>query len=413
MEKARLWTAGFVLDTLINLGIYIIYYMLMVVIAVEAMRMGASVAEAGLATGIYIIGVLLARLLAGRYIELVGRKSMLYKGIGFYLLTTLLYFSFDSMTNLYLVRLLNGIGYGVAATATGTIIAGVIPKERRGEGVNYFALSLSLAAGVGPLLGMLLQEYFSFVYIVDFCVLILLACLLAAVFLDVEEIKLTEEKLAELKKFRVDNFVEPRVFAISLVAFFMGICYSGVLSFLGAYTAELGLTETGPLFFVVYAIVITVIRPFAGVMFDRKGEDFVMYPCYVALCIGLLLLSMAMGSVLMILASIFIGLGYGTFMSNGQAICVKLTPPYRSGIAVSTYFIMLDVGLGFGPYFLGEFKEAVGFSGIYAATAAAALACAGVYYWAYARRRDKRAENLAAEEAGMADMEKAVELEEA
>ena len=401
------------LDTLINLGIYIIYYMLMVVIAVEAMRMGASVAEAGLATGIYIIGVLLARLLAGRYIELVGRKSMLYKGIGFYLLTTVLYFSFDSMTNLYIVRLLNGIGYGVAATATGTIIAGVIPKERRGEGVNYFALSLSLAAGVGPLLGMLLQEYFSFAYIVDFCVLILLACLLAAVFLDVEEIKLTEEKLAELKKFRVDNFVEPRVFAISLVAFFMGICYSGVLSFLGAYTAELGLTETGPLFFVVYAIVITVIRPFAGVMFDRKGEDFVMYPCYVALCIGLLLLSMATGSVLMILASIFIGLGYGTFMSNGQAICVKLTPPYRSGIAVSTYFIMLDVGLGFGPYFLGEFKEAVGFSGIYAATAAAALACAGVYYWAYARRRDKRAENLAAEDAGMADMEKAVELEEA
>ena len=401
------------LDTLINLGIYIIYYMLMVVIAVEAMRMGASVAEAGLATGIYIIGVLLARLLAGRYIELVGRKSMLYKGIGFYLLTTVLYFSFDSMTNLYIVRLLNGIGYGVAATATGTIIAGVIPKERRGEGVNYFALSLSLAAGVGPLLGMLLQEYFSFAYIVDFCVLILLACLLASVFLDVEEIKLTEEKLAELKKFRVDNFVEPRVFAISLVAFFMGICYSGVLSFLGAYTAELGLTETGPLFFVVYAIVITVIRPFAGVMFDRKGEDFVMYPCYVALCIGLLLLSMATGSVLMILASIFIGLGYGTFMSNGQAICVKLTPPYRSGIAVSTYFIMLDVGLGFGPYFLGEFKEAVGFSGIYAATAAAALACAAVYYWAYARRRDKRAENLAAEDAGMADMEKAVELEEA
>lgn len=409
MEKARLWTAGFVLDTLINLGIYIIYYMLMVVIAVEALNMGASVAEAGLATGIYIVGVLLARLLAGRYIELVGRKSMLYKGIGFYLLTTVLYFSFDSMTNLYIVRLLNGIGYGVAATATGTIIAGVIPKERRGEGVNYFALSLSLAAGVGPLLGMLLQEHFSFVTIVDLCVVILLACLLATVFLDVEEVELSEEKLAELKEFRLDNFVEPRVFAISLVAFFMGICYSGVLSFLGAYTAELNLAGAGPIFFVVYAIVITIIRPFAGVMFDRKGEDFVMYPCYVALFIGLMLLSMATGNVLMILASIFIGLGYGTFMSNGQAICVKLTPAYRSGIAVSTYFIMLDVGLGFGPYFLGEFKEVIGFSGIYAVTAIAALACAGVYYFAYARRRDKQKEN---EADNITDIE-AIELEEA
>ena len=397
------------MDTLINLGIYIIYSMLMVVIAVEALNMGASVAEAGLATGIYIVGVLLARLLAGRYIELVGRKSMLYKGIGFYLLTTVLYFSFDSMMNLYIVRLLNGIGYGVAATATGTIIAGVIPKERRGEGVNYFALSLSLAAGVGPLLGMLLQEHFSFVAIVDLCVVILMACLLATVFLDVEEVELSKEKLAELKEFRLDNFVEPRVFAISLVAFFMGICYSGVLSFLGAYTAELNLAGAGPIFFVVYAIVITIIRPFAGVMFDRKGEDFVMYPCYAALFIGLMLLSMATSNVLMILASIFIGLGYGTFMSNGQAICVKLTPAYRSGIAVSTYFIMLDVGLGFGPYFLGEFKEAIGFSGIYAVTAVAALACAGIYYFAYAKRRGKQKENEADD---ITDIE-VVELEEA
>ena len=189
----------------------------------------------------------------------------------------------------------------------------------------------------------------------------------------------------------------------------MGICYSGVLSFLGAYTAELNLAGAGPIFFVGYAIVITIIRPFAGVMFDRKGEDFVMYPCYVALFIGLMLLSMATGNVLMILASIFIGLGYGTFMSNGQAICVKLTPAYRSGIAVSTYFIMLDVGLGFGPYFLGEFKEAIGFSGIYAVTAIAALACAGVYYFAYARRRDKQKEN---EADNITDIE-AIELEEA
>ncbi len=390
MKKEPLWTRGFVLDTLINLGIYIIYYMLMVVIAVEALQMGATVAEAGLASGIYIIGVLLARLVGGRYIELTGRKKMLYGGVIFYLLTTLMYFSFDSMTGLYIVRLLNGMGYGIAATATGTIIAGVIPQSRRGEGINYFALSLSLAAGLGPLLGMLLQEHLSFVYIVDFCIAILAVCLLATFFLKVDEIQLSPEKLAELKTFRVDNFIEPRVLSISIVAFFMGICYSGVLSFLGAYTKELGLSGTGPIFFVVYAIVITLIRPFAGIMFDRKGEDFVMYPCYIALFIGLMMLGMSQDSILLIGSSVFIGLGYGTFMSNGQAICVKLTPAYRSGIAVSTYFILLDVGLGFGPYFLGAFKDSAGFSGIYEATAIGALLCGAIYYLAYARVRDKQ-----------------------
>ena len=396
MEKEPLWTRGFVLDTFINLGIYIIYYMLMVVIAVEALHMGATVAEAGLATGIYIIGVLLARLIGGRYIELMGRKKMLYAGVIFYLLTTVLYFAFNSMTTLYGVRLLNGI------------IAGVIPQSRRGEGINYFALSLSLAAGVGPLLGMLLQDYFSFAHIVNFCIAILGACLLATFFLPVEEIELSPEKLAELKSLRLDNFIEPRVLAISTVAFFMGICYSGVLSFLGAYTKELGLDGAGPVFFVVYAIVITVIRPFAGVMFDRKGEDFVMYPCYLALFIGLMLLGQAQGMVLMIASSIFIGLGYGTFMSNGQAICVKLTPAYRSGIAVSTYFIMLDVGLGFGPYFLGAFKEIIGFNGIYEATAVGSLACAAIYYLAYARKRDRNSQDELAEDDSM---EQTLEME--
>lgn len=49
-NDSRLWTKDFVLDTLINFGIYIIYYMLMVIIALEALRMGASTAEAGLAS---------------------------------------------------------------------------------------------------------------------------------------------------------------------------------------------------------------------------------------------------------------------------------------------------------------------------------------------------------------------------
>ena len=34
--KPRLWTRGFILDTLVNFLIYIIYYMLVVIIASEA-----------------------------------------------------------------------------------------------------------------------------------------------------------------------------------------------------------------------------------------------------------------------------------------------------------------------------------------------------------------------------------------
>ena len=59
----------------------------------------------------------------------------------------------------------------------------------------------------------------------------------------------------------------------------------------------------------------------------------------------------------------FVGLGYGTFMSNGQAVTVKIVPVHRIGVATSTYFIALDMGLGFGPLiFLGAVKEVVGYT---------------------------------------------------
>jgi len=388
MSTERLWTKDFLLDTIINFFIYLIYYLLMVIIAVEAKNsLHASLSEAGLASGIFIIGTLLARLFAGRSIETYGRKRMLYIGIIFYLVTTVCYFSMSSLGILYLVRFLNGIGYGIASTATSTIISSIIPAARRGEGINYYGLSTSLAAAIGPFFGMLLQTYFDFTYIVEFCLVLLIVCFGACLCLKVPEIELTEEEKENLKHFRLDNFFERRVYPIALVGLIMGFCYSSVLSFLAAYAQEANLMLAGTFFFVVYALVITITRPSTGVLFDRKGENFVMYPSFVFLAIGLLLISLSHQSWLLLLSGVFVGLGYGTFMSNGQAVCVKLSPSYRMGVATSTYFIALDLGLGIGPYLLGYMRPSIGFSGIYITTSVLALLCVGLYYLVYGRYR--------------------------
>ncbi|WP_298461488.1 MFS transporter [uncultured Mitsuokella sp.] len=409
-EKSRLWTKGFILDTLVNFLIYIIYYMLMVIIASEAIHsLNATMSEAGLASGIFILGTLLARLFAGRSVELYGRKKMLYAGILFYLATTFMYFAIHSLPMLFLVRCLNGIGYGIASTATSTIVSTMIPAARRGEGINYYALSMSLAAAIGPFIGMLMQQIFPFEDIIYFCIGMIVVCLGAVAVMHVDEMELTEEHRAELKEIHIANFLEPKVTAISIVAFCVAVCYSSVLSFLASYAAELQLMAAGTLFFVVYALAITIARPIAGVMFDRKGEDFVMYPTYACLAIGLLLLSITTQSWMMLLAGVFVGLGYGTFMSNGQAICVKLVKEVRIGVAVSTYFIALDLGLGVGPYMLGAFKESLGFQGIYFFVGIAAIGCAALYYVLYARRRN--AGHLVAADAEEAAVEEVEEEE--
>ena len=48
---------------------------------------------------------------------------------------------------------------GVTSTAAAAVAALVLPLSRKGEGIGYFALSTNLAMVVGPLVGLLLMQY--------------------------------------------------------------------------------------------------------------------------------------------------------------------------------------------------------------------------------------------------------------
>ncbi|WP_196592988.1 MFS transporter [Pectinatus sottacetonis] len=387
MKKNSLCNKDFILDTGINFVVYLIYYLLMVIIAVVAKQeLKASLSEAGLASGIFILGTLLARLQLGKEIELYGRKKTLYFGVVFYLLTTLMYFYIPNLGIMYLIRFLNGMAYGVISTATNTIIASCIPIERRGEGINYYGLSTSLAAAIGPFLGMLLMLVANFHIIIITCVALILLCVFGCLMLTVKEIELTDAEIKNMKAFTFENYVEPRVLVISVIGLLMGFAYSSVLSFLAAYTREINLVDAGTFFFVVYAVVITVTRPLTGILFDRKGENSVLYPCYLCLALGLFMLSVTHTSVILLLSGVFVGLGYGTFMSNGQAVCIKLTPPHRVSVALSTYFVALDLGIGVGPYILGTMRTFLTFQSLYLVASAIALVCFIIYYLFYGRK---------------------------
>ena len=286
-KKETLWTVPFVLDTVINLLVFLIYYLLMVIIAVVAKdELHASASEAGLAVGIYIIGTVVARIFAGRFVGTLGCRRVLYGGLFIYLISTILYFYIPNLLVLDTIRFVNGFAYGVTSTATSTIVATVIPKTRRGEGINYYGLSLSLAAAIGPFLGILMLSITNFTFIVAFCVALVILCIIGAFLLKFEEPTFSAEVVEEEKGTRISDFLEPRVNSISLVSILVGLSYSGILGFMASYTREVNLVEAGTLFFVVYAIVITLTRPVLGIIFDRHGENCVMYPSYVCLAIG-------------------------------------------------------------------------------------------------------------------------------
>ncbi|WNN67346.1 MFS transporter [Lactococcus lactis] len=90
--ELKLFNKHFIGITLINFVVYFIYYLLMVIIAfVSQKSLHSTVSQAGFATGIYVIGTLLARLIMGKQIELIGRRRVLRYSSIFFVITNVSY----------------------------------------------------------------------------------------------------------------------------------------------------------------------------------------------------------------------------------------------------------------------------------------------------------------------------------
>ncbi|WP_314022564.1 MFS transporter [Gemella sanguinis] len=393
IQKEKLFNTGFITITTINFIVFLIYYCFVVITAKFATsELGANPAQAGFAAGIYIIGTLIARLYIGKKLELIGRKQMLRFGAIIYLITTIAYLISTNIIILDTVRFLNGFAYGTISTAANAIVTAYIPKSRNGEGINYYGLSTSLAAAIGPFIGILLLPIVGFKSVIILAIVLSVLVTVACYLFPVQNIELTDDHKKLLNSWSLNTFIEYKVLFISIVAFLIGLSYSSVLGFLSIYADNLGLSTAGAFFFVVYALIITLTRPFAGQIFDAKGENAVMYPSFIFLAIGLLTLSYTTTSFMLLLSGALIGLGYGTFMSNGQAVCLKLVESSKVSIALSTYFIGLDLGLGFGPYALGTVHSFLSYSGIYVLCAVLTVAVA-ILYAIFYKGKDAKALN--------------------
>lgn len=384
--KIKLWTKDFTLVSIINFFVMLVFYLLIVIISAYSVdELHASTSQSGLATGIFIIGALIGRILTGSIIDSFGRRKVLFLGLALFILTSLLYYVNAGIAFLLLTRLLHGIALGMASTATGTVIAAIIPAARKGEGIGYYSMSTTLATAIGPFLGLYLTRIASYTTIFSFCLALGVISFAGAFFVRVTESN-TGGTTTEPRGFRLSSLIEPKALPIAIVVLMIGFGYSSVLSYINFFAKENNLVSAASFFFIVYAVSILVSRPFTGRLMDTKGENYIMYPAFVIYGAGMLLLSSAHIGVVLLLAGVLIGLGFGNMQSTTQAIAVKSTSPNRMGLATSTFFIFLDAGLGFGPYVLGMIIPLTGYRTLYAAMGVLMLAMVVAYYFLHGKK---------------------------
>ena len=374
-----LWTAEFLGMSLSNFLIYITQYAMIAALPIVIMtEYGGGDVEAGLAMTFFQIGTVVARPCAGILIDAVNKRRLMIAILtGFFLLMCSFAFA-ATLSALYGLRLVHGVVFAVATTTAAALAALILPPARKGEGIGYFALSTNLAMVAGPMIGLLILEYFS--PTVLFAALSVLAAISIAAG---GAHRLPDEIILPAKTQRtlsVSTFIERRALAPALIAGILFFAYGSVLTFIPLYTRSLGLSAETSLFYACYAGAILVTRPFVGRIFDRKGSDYTVYPGLVLFAAGMFLLGNIEGLSGLIAAALLLGAGFGAVTPALQTLAVRSAPPARAGVATATYFWSLDISVGLAAAGLGVVAVTYGYAFTYSIVDVAVIAVGALCY---------------------------------
>jgi predicted MFS family arabinose efflux permease len=387
----RLWGRDFILASLTNLFLAMVFYLLVTALALYTVeRFQASDAMSGLAVGAYVLGAVVSRLGIGQAMDVIGRRRLLIGALVAFLLASTLYLLADTLALLIAVRFVHGMAFGAAATVLAASVIGLIPRHRRSEGTGWFGTSTTAGSAFGPLLAFQLTDAFGFDSLFLACTAFSLFGLAAGLLVRLPGPP-PSDGATPRPRFSVRGMLSPQALPVSIVILLTGIAFSGVLAFLNGYARQEGISPAvASSFFLIYGVILVATRFVVGPVHDRFGDNAAIVPLLVSFMAGLAVLSRWPVPAGVSVAAVLTAVGFGALLTSLQAIAVTVVAPLQIGVATSTYFVMLDLGIGLGPVALGALLPFTGYSGMYLSLAGLVAATIGVYWLVHGRRPEAR-----------------------
>ncbi|HYF77887.1 MAG TPA: MFS transporter [Symbiobacteriaceae bacterium] len=378
VDKAPIWNRDFTLLWVANfLMATSFYFLLPTVPPFSTDVLGANKGQVGYLIGIYTISALAIRPLAGYLLDVAGRRVTYLVGLALFALIMFTYGWAPSFAFLLIIRFLQGLGWGTLTTGGSTVAADLLPPVRRGEGLGYYGLTMSLAMAFGPLLATQLLGDGQYTRIFLIAGAIATAALLMALLIHYPRVAPAGKKLS------FDSFIDRKTLPISTINLLTMFGYGGIMSFITLFATERGL-DSG-LFFLFYAAALSLSRPFAGRIQDKHGPNIILGTGLTSLAAGFFVLSAAHNLPMLVLASVLLGLGNGNVGPTLQAMALGLVAPERRGVASSTLFSATDLGIGLGSTVLGWVADATSLGTMFTVSGAL-LALPFAVFYLYVRR---------------------------
>ncbi|MFE0505236.1 MFS transporter [Peribacillus butanolivorans] len=352
MKNQRIFNKSFLFLFISNFLVFIGFEMLLPILPAYLLSMNASSIQVGLVTSLFTIGAVLIRPFVGYYLIDNQRKSLAISASAALLIITMLYPFLNIIWLFLLLRLFHGAAWGVSTTANSTIVVDLIPKTRLGEGMGYFSISTTVGAIIAPSIGILIYDSFSFDILIWSSVVLSLLAVIALQFV-YSPTTLKREK----QPFRfLDMIFEKDVWFPALLTVITTLGFGAIITFLVLFGKQKGLDHIF-LFFLINATVATLLRPFTGKWYDKKGPWSIIIMSAMLGFLSLVMLSYATNDLHLIIAAVLFGAGYGTVMPCLQTWTVQKVSEEKSGAANATFFSSFDVGVGVSAFVLGILAE--------------------------------------------------------
>ncbi|MEH7221672.1 MFS transporter [Bacillus toyonensis] len=359
----RLWTKSFIQMSFAMLFLFTGFYLLVPTLPLFIKEIGGNESQVGLMMGMFTIAAVVIRPIIGGMLDQYGRRSFIIFGLILFGLTMYSYNLASTIVLLAVLRVIHGVTWAVSTTAVGTAITDIIPDSRRGEGMGWYGMAMTIAMAIGPMIGLWVVQYYSFHG------LFLLATLLSfmAVILSlITKMSFTPQK----EKGKIQLF-EKSVLSITVVVFFLSFAYGGITTFLQLFASSINVNPG--MFFLVYAIALTIVRPISGKLLDKYGEVFIILPALCITILAIVVLTMANGLTGIIIAATLYGVGFGSAQPALQAAMLTIVDPSKRGVANASFFTAFDLGIGLGAILLGFVSQIFGYRILFTASSVSAV----------------------------------------
>lgn len=352
---------------------------------------GGSAAVMGFVGGLMNLCSLFCRPFAGNLADRLSKYKVSLIGAVFMSLACIGYILAPNEAVVVTARIINGIGFACCSVCMATWMSNMLPKEKIGSGMGVYGTMNALGMAVAPAIGVSVYQRFG--YRMAFCIALVfsIAIIIVIQFIKDKGNPVQTEKTENIKpageitvKPRL-QVVDVKVLPIAFIIMLFAIPYCATQSFLVTYAEVRNLPVTVSMFFPTYAIVLIVLRLTLRNLFDKLPFHVFLLSSCICEFLAILLLAGMRNNIMMMLASVFLAGGYGIMSSVCQSTAMLLAGREKRGLANSTYYIGVDLGMTLGPMIGGALYGELDIRLFYPALMVT-MPLAGVVYLAAVRK---------------------------